>query len=314
MLDVLIVENDPILLDFLSQEVSNQINVPERKVRKASSLKIARTFLSEKQPDWLLLDLLLPDGSGVDLAMEFVEANKNAKILILTSQADQYLLPAKILTHVHALINKADGLSPLRDAIWELCRELDSNLPDTSTLTPRQLEFLALIGEGLDTAQIAEKLSISFATAQTHRRQITRKLGVKGSALVTFARTFPQKNIPQRINNLITSDTLKIHCTDEAAKSYSKAAYNAFQKIKSESKISYEKAFMLFKQVDVIATKPTEWIKLADKLFKGELILSGDLITKTIESYGQCDCYEALKKISPIELPELDKAYGKITS
>ena len=191
MLDVLIVEDDLILLDFLSQEVANLIHAPERNIRKAPSLKAARDFLSNKLPDWLLVDLLLPDGSGIDLAEEFVKLNSNATILILTAQADHYSLPAPLLGNVHSLINKAEGLAPLREAIWEICRDLDRNLPDLSSLTPRQLQFLHLIGEGSDTAQIAKRMNISFATAQTHRRQITRKLGIKGSALITLARSLP---------------------------------------------------------------------------------------------------------------------------
>ena len=157
VLDVLIVEDDLILLDFLSHEVANQINVPERNIRKASCLKTARHFLFKKTPDWVLIDLLLPDGSGIDFAEEFVSKNSNAKILILTAQADNYSLPTNLLTNVHSLINKAEGLAPLREAIWEICREIDSNLPSLSSLTPRQLQFLHLIGEGSDTAQIAKK-------------------------------------------------------------------------------------------------------------------------------------------------------------
>ncbi len=193
-MDVLIVEDDLILLDFLTQEVSNQINVPERRVRKASSVERARYLISQKIPDWLLLDLHLPDGSGVELAEEFVQSKQKAKVLILTAQADQYALPASLLKNMHALINKADGLAPLRQAVWEICREFDSTFPNLSSLTPRQLEFLHLIGEGLDTAQISKQLNISFSTAQTHRRQITRKLGIKGSALVTLSRNLPKSS------------------------------------------------------------------------------------------------------------------------
>ena len=191
MLDVLIVEDDLILLDFLGQEVANQLNAPEKKIRKATCLKTARNLLSQKRPDWLLIDLSLPDGSGVDLAEEFVKGHSNAKILILTAQADQYSLPAPLLLNVHSLINKTEGLAPLREAIWDISREVDHSLPDLASLTPRQLQFLELIGESLDTAQIAKRMNISFSTAQTHRRQITRKLGIKGSALVTLARNLP---------------------------------------------------------------------------------------------------------------------------
>ena len=114
MLNVLIVEDDLILLDFLSQEISNQINSLGGIVRKASCLLDARKLISQKNPDWLLVDLLLPDGSGIELAEEFVQNKSNSKVLILTAQADQYAIPASLLKNVHALINKADGLAPLR--------------------------------------------------------------------------------------------------------------------------------------------------------------------------------------------------------
>ncbi len=191
MLEVLIVEDDLILLDFLTQELSNQINSLGGIVKKASCLVDARKIISQQPPDWILVDLLLPDGSGIELAEEFVQNKPKAKVLILTAQVDQYAVPASLLKNVHALINKADGLAPLREAVWEICREFDATFPDLNILTPRQLEFLHLIGEGLDTAQIANKLDVSFSTAQTHRRQITRKLRLKGSALVTFARSLP---------------------------------------------------------------------------------------------------------------------------
>ena len=187
-MNVLIVEDDLILLDFLTQEISNQIKFLGGDVRKATSLFDARKLISQKDPDWILVDLLLPDGSGIELVEEFVQMKPNAKVLILTAQADQYAIPASILKNIHALIHKANGLAPLRESIWEICREFDSTFPDISSLTPRQLEFLQLIGEGLDTAQIAERFDITFSTAQTHRRQITHKLKIKGSALVTFAR------------------------------------------------------------------------------------------------------------------------------
>ena len=191
-MDVLIVEDDLILLDFLKQEISNQINFPEGIVRTASCLFDARQLISQKTPDWILVDLLLPDGSGIELAEEFVQSKPKAKVLILTAQADQYALPASLMKNVHALINKADGLEPLREAVWEICKGFDSSFPDLNSLTPRQMEFLHLIGEGLDTAQIAKRLDVSFSTAQTHRRQITRKLKIKGSALTTFARSLPK--------------------------------------------------------------------------------------------------------------------------
>jgi DNA-binding NarL/FixJ family response regulator len=188
MLDVLVVEDDPILLDFLVEEVQRLPTRADRPVRRAASLAEARRLLAESPPDWILLDLLLPDGSGLDLARELVEVRPDARIVVLSGCPAHSELPPRLLPHLQAVLSKAEGLTPLREAIWSLSRDLDDTLPDLSSLSPRQRQMLLLIGEGLDTAEIAERLGISFATAQTHRRQITGRLGVKGARLVMLAR------------------------------------------------------------------------------------------------------------------------------
>jgi DNA-binding NarL/FixJ family response regulator len=188
MLDVLVVEDDPILLDFLVEEVMRLPVPADRPVRRATTLAQARRHMAEAPPAWMLLDVRLPDGSGLELCPELLELRPEARLVVLTGCPGHAEVPPGLLPHLHALLSKAEGLSPLREAIWSLSRELDAQLPDLSRLSPRQLEVLMLIGKGLDSAQIAERLGISFATAQTHRRQITRRLGVKGTRLVTLAR------------------------------------------------------------------------------------------------------------------------------
>jgi DNA-binding NarL/FixJ family response regulator len=188
MLDVLVVEDDPILLDFLVEEVQ-RLPVPgSRPVRRAASLAEARFLLGEAPPAWALLDVRLPDGSGMELGEELLDLRPDARIVFLSGFPVQAELPPRLLPNLHAVLSKPEGLAPLREAIWSLSRELDDKLPDISSLSPRQRQMLLLIGEGLDTAEIAELLGISFTTAQTHRRQITGRLGVKGARLVTLAR------------------------------------------------------------------------------------------------------------------------------
>lgn len=188
MLDVLVVEDDPILRDFLVEEVA-RLPVPgDRPVRQAATLSQAREAVDRSPPHWVLLDIRLPDGSGLDLCPALLRARPEARILVLTGCPGHTQLPEPLAPHVHALLSKAHGLEPLRQSIWSLSRELDHELPDLSCLSPRQREILLMLGEGLDTGEIAERLGITFFTAQTHRRQITRRLGVKGSRLIAMAR------------------------------------------------------------------------------------------------------------------------------
>lgn len=188
MLDVLVVEDDPILLDFLVEEVQRLPLPGGTHVRRAASLADAYRLVALSPPDWTLLDVRLPDGSGLDLAEVLLDVRPDARIVVLTGCPAHSKFTPRLQPNLHAVLSKAEGIVPLREAIWALSRELDDKLPDVSSLSPRQLQMLLLIGEGLDTAEIAEQLGISFATAQTHRRQITGRLRVKGARLVTLAR------------------------------------------------------------------------------------------------------------------------------
>ena len=191
-LSFLVVEDDPILRDFLVHECAGAMQVAPDAVRRADSVASALQALRQAAPEALLLDLNLPDGSGVQVAELYVELGVQPQILILTGQIDQYSLPLDLHPHVRAVLNKADGLAPLRAALWQLLAGRGDAAPDLTVLSARQLEILYLLGEGLDTAEIADRLGITFATAQTHRRQITGRLGVKGSRLLQLARSLPR--------------------------------------------------------------------------------------------------------------------------
>ena len=189
MQDLLVVEDDPILRDLLVEEMKRRPGASVASVRSAASLMEARRLLAQTPPALVLLDVILPDGSGLTLVQELLDRRPEARIVVL-SGCPALLDPGLCsLPQLHAVLSKAEGLAPLREAIQALAQEFDPTSPDLSTLSPRQLEMLLLIGEGLDTGEIAERLGISLATAQTHRRQITGRLGVKGTRLVTFARS-----------------------------------------------------------------------------------------------------------------------------
>lgn len=189
--DFLVVEDDEILRDFLVEEVALHCQADLATIGKASCVAEARQALARNLPDALLLDLQLPDGSGFDLAELFIQSNPNGRILVLTGQIDQHPIPSGLMDHIHAIVGKAEGLQPLRNALWGLRRTIKPSSVDLSLLSPRQLEMLHLIGRGMDTAAIAAQMGITFTTAQTHRRQITSRLGVRGVDLIRLASTLP---------------------------------------------------------------------------------------------------------------------------
>ncbi len=146
------------------------------------------------QPDVILLDLLMPVKSGIEAITEIREANQEARILVLTSFADDeqlfpairagalgYLLkdssPQELLS---AIRNVNRGESSLHPAIARrLVRQFSQNGPEPSPenpLTQREIEVLKLVAQGLSNQNIADELVVSERTVGKHVGNILEKL------------------------------------------------------------------------------------------------------------------------------------------
>lgn len=154
------------------------------------------------QPDVLLLDIILPDMKGSEVAQYIKKEYPAIKIIALTSLdapsmvrsmmhagCNGYLLKG---TDQHTLIEAInavyDGKEFIEPALKEqmlqtMLRARKSNpAPLASALTKREKEILILIAAEFTTQQIAEKLFISVRTAETHRYSLMQKLEVKNTA------------------------------------------------------------------------------------------------------------------------------------
>lgn len=146
------------------------------------------------QPDVILLDLVMPRKNGIEAIIDIKKENPEARILVLTSFAEDdkvfpaikagalgYLLkdslPEELL---QAIRDTYQGESSLHPAIArKLVHELSqpSNLPPAEEpLTAREVEVLKLVAQGLANQKIAEKLVISERTVRTHVGNILDKL------------------------------------------------------------------------------------------------------------------------------------------
>lgn len=151
------------------------------------------------KPDILLLDINLPDISGIDLCKQLKNKSKNLKIIaisnydevsfikrMLNSGADGYLLKntdkLELLTAFKTVLNDEQYLQ--RDVEKKLlAQSIGKKSVNTLLvkLTRREKEVLEAIAEELTTQQISEKLFISPKTVETHRMNIMSKLGAKNS-------------------------------------------------------------------------------------------------------------------------------------
>jgi DNA-binding NarL/FixJ family response regulator len=160
-------------------------------------------FLVKQQPDVLLLDINLPDKSGIDLCKEIKEKYPLIHILGLSSYNQQsyiqkmmqngasgYLLKnatrEEIVEAIEAVIQGKKYMS--LEAATTIRENKDAKIP---VITRREKEVLLLIAEGLTNNQIAEKLFISATTVDTHRNSLLSKFEVNNTAnLIRLAAHF----------------------------------------------------------------------------------------------------------------------------
>jgi two-component system response regulator NreC len=164
--------------------------------------------VSGAEVDVLLLDLSMPGLPGSKVAESVLETKPHLPIVILTMHEDEYYLRELLKIGVRSFVLKKSTGSDLVKAIRAAYRgesyvdpslggKLLSALCDPSpknsghrvdVLTPREQEVCTLLAFGHTNGEIADKLCISERTVESHRNNITAKLGLKSRAeLVRFA-------------------------------------------------------------------------------------------------------------------------------
>lgn len=146
------------------------------------------------KPDVIMLDMMMPRKDGLGAIGDIMQENPNARILVLTSFAEDekvfpaikagalgYLLkdssPQELLLAVQNVYRGEASLHPT--IARKLMRELNQppSLPPTSDpLTEREVEVLRLVAQGLSNDDIAQKLVVSERTVRTHVSHILDKL------------------------------------------------------------------------------------------------------------------------------------------
>ncbi len=177
-------------------------------VGEAADGNEALRLVSELRPDVVVLDVSMPGPDGIEVTQRLKELLPDTRVLILTVHEDESLLRAAMRAGASGYIVKRAVETELIDAInavWRgelyvhpaMTRALLKDIQPTltseeipaETLTPRESEVLLLIAEGNTNRQIADLLTISVRTVESHRANLMGKLGLNSRVeLVRFAR------------------------------------------------------------------------------------------------------------------------------
>ena len=168
-------------------------------VAEAASGRELFDALESTTPDLLLLDIILPDMSGIDIAQRVKTTRPEIKILLLSAEEPKRVIEQVLATGVEGYISKTAEMKEIEDAIASVMNGLEYFGRDISKViyevyaskrkreqeearfTAREMEIIRLCCDGLLVKEIASRLDISPSTVKTHKANIFLKLGINNS-------------------------------------------------------------------------------------------------------------------------------------
>lgn len=197
-MNITIVEDQAILRDLLQLYIQQRWRGTVIS-STGSGLDAVRLIRSE-HPDLVFLDLHLPDISGFDVVDRIRPHERNVRLLAISGYCDPVTVTRVKSAGMHGFLNKSTlGINVLTEAVKALTsggmyfpQREQSSVPTIpkylKILSNRELEVLALISQAMNDIEISDRLGVTVRTAQTHRSNILRKLGIDGTPkLMRFA-------------------------------------------------------------------------------------------------------------------------------
>lgn len=196
---IVLADDYPMLRQAIELTISD--NPGLEVVGHAGDGKRALELCVQLKPDVLVLDLVLPEMDGFEVARRLRESGSDTKILILTARIDSEALLEAMRLEVDGYLDKTVAIANMSDAIEAVAGGVRLFTPEqhraaisefgqfvrraretshaAATVTAREREILDLICEGLTARQMATRLQLSHRTVESHIAKLYGKLGVK---------------------------------------------------------------------------------------------------------------------------------------
>lgn len=202
---VAIVDDHKLVTDCIGLFLESANNIVVTGV--GHSGKEALALVEKKEPDVLLLDISMPEMTGIETTEALKKKHPNVKVLILSMHTDYDNISDAIDAGADGYVPKDVASEELVEAITSLyggknyfhTKVSDEIVKNYSTkkktatnpfpeLTRRELEVLQLFAEGYNNSEIADKLFLSVRTIESHKNHILQKTNMKNSVeLIKFA-------------------------------------------------------------------------------------------------------------------------------
>jgi DNA-binding NarL/FixJ family response regulator len=188
---VFIVDDHYMVVEGVRSLLQNEKNI--ELTGHASRADSCLAYLTQQQPDVILMDVNLPDKSGIELCKEVKEKYPSVFIIglstfnqlsfiekMMDNGASGYVLKNATQEELmEAITITAKGKTYLSSEAKQTLRKQEG---ETILLTRREKEILELIADGMTNNEIATKLFISPTTVNTHRKNLLLKLNAKNTA------------------------------------------------------------------------------------------------------------------------------------
>jgi DNA-binding NarL/FixJ family response regulator len=199
---IFLVDDHPIVRRGLSELISHE---PDLTVcGEADDAPGALRQAADTNPDLMVIDISLKSGSGIELIKQIKAGNPAIRMLVVSMHDETLYAERAIRAGASGYINKDEAAESLINALRQvlagkvyLSRRMTDTLvqqamgrkqpagPPMEALSDRELEVFELIGQGLTTRRVAEKLHLSVKTIDTYRSNIKDKLNLTNSTELT---------------------------------------------------------------------------------------------------------------------------------
>jgi DNA-binding NarL/FixJ family response regulator len=182
---VLCVDDHPLLREGIAALIGNQTDM--QLVAEASNGREALAQFRQHRPDVTLMDLQMPEMSGIDAISAIRGEFPEARIIMLTTHAGDVQISRALKAGARAYLLKGSLRKELLETIRavhagqkrlssEVAAEIAEHVTDDA-LTPREVDVLRLVAGGNANKEIAAKLSLTEETVKSHVKKILAKLG-----------------------------------------------------------------------------------------------------------------------------------------